>query len=292
MPKFKDHTEWFKEAQRLHKEKGLNAAQIKEEIGWHEGFRIDNSGSKGIRKVNLATKLTKDTKRAGKGKVPESTQQFFPDAKSHDTYRSSVARDKQGINERTRLASQDAGILYHKGHVQASEVGGSTSSRNLRLENGSNNSSHGQSSPNRAALLNSGTPVDWDGDAINYLDPSGLPNEYTPQAKQRILNAPADKVDEVTAQVDKETWDRIKKNPNARPIRTNPNPQVSNPPKKQNFPGLTRDAFNQGKPKPRRSAGSARSMRPTPRVPRGEAGFVSMPEIKLPNAKQLLILIK
>ena len=44
-------------------------------------------------------------------------------------------------------------------------------------------------------------------------------------------------------------------------------------------------------PKPpsgRRSAGSARTMRPTSRVPRAEAGFVSMPEVKLPNKKQLL----
>jgi hypothetical protein len=38
----------------------------------------------------------------------------------------------------------------------------------------------------------------------------------------------------------------------------------------------------------RRSALSARTMRPTSRAPRAEAGFVSMPEVKLPNKKQLL----
>ena len=254
MPNFKTDKEWFTEAKRLHKEKGLNAAQIKERIGFHEGFRIDNSSSQGIRKINLATKLKKDTKRNGKGKVPESTREFFPDDKSHDTYKRSVGRDKLGINARTRQASVDRGIQYHKGHIQSSEMGGSTTSRSLRLENGSNNSSHGKSSPPRGALLNTGTPLDWDGDAINYLDPSGLPNEYTPQDKQKILNAPADKVDEVTAEVDKKRWDAIKMNPDARPIRTNPNPRISNPPTKQNFHGLTRDAFNQGAPKPRGAA--------------------------------------
>jgi len=288
MPKFKDDKEWFKEAKRLHLEQGLNAAQIKEKIGFYPGFRINNSSSKGIDKVNLAVKLKKDPLRNSKGKVPESTRHFFPNDESHKPYPQTVGRDKSGINTRTRQATLDRGILYNKGHIQSSDLGGSTTSRNLRLENGSNNYSHGRVSPSRGALLNTGAPVDWNNDAINYLDPDGLPYEYSPQARQRILNAPADMVDEVTAQVDKEVWDRINKNPDARPIRTNPNPRVSNPPTKQNFPGLTRDAFNQGKPKPRRSAGSARSMKPTPRVPRGEAGFVSMPEIKLPNAKQLL----
>ena len=135
---------------------------------------------------------------------------------------------------------------YNKGHIQSSDLGGSTTSRNLRLENGSNNSSHGRVSPSRGALLNTGTPVNWDNDAINYLDPDGLPLEYSPKDKQRILNAPADMVDEVTAQVDKEVWDRINKNPDARPIRTNPNPRISNPPTKQNFNGLSISAFDRG----------------------------------------------
>jgi hypothetical protein len=246
MSKFKDDKEWFKEAKRLHQEQGLNAAQIREKIGFHEGFRIDNSSSQGIRKINLATKLKKDTLRNSKGKVPDSTRQFFPNDKSHKTYTQTVGRDKSGINTRTRQATLDRGILYHKGHIQSSDLGGSTTSRNLRLENGSNNSSHGRVSPSRGALLNTGAPVDWNNDAINYLDPDGLPLEYSPQAKQRILNAPADMVDEVTAQVDKEVWDRIKKNPDARPIRTNPNPRVSNPPTKQRFNGLSISAFDQG----------------------------------------------
>jgi hypothetical protein len=291
MPEFKTKKEWWQAAQKLQREQGLNAAQIKEKIGLFDGWRLDNSKSKGLTAVNLATKLKKDTLRAEKGKVPESTRSLFPDDKSHKTYRQSVNRDTLGVNQRTRQASQDSGITYHKGHIQASAEGGPTSSRGLRLENGSNNSSHGRTSPPRGALLNTGAPVDWNNDAINYLDPSGLPTEYSPKDKQAILNAPADKVDEVTAAVDKKIWDRIKMNPDARPIRTNPNPNISNPPKKQNFHGLTRDAFNQGVPKPpngRRSAGSARTMRPTSRVPRAEAGFVSMPEVKLPNKKQLL----
>ena len=251
MPNFKDDKEWFKEAKRLHQQEGLNAAQIREKIGFFEGFRIDNSSSVGIRKINLATKLAKDTKRNSKGKVPESTRQFFPEDKSFETYKKSVGRDKSGINSRTRQASQDRGIQYHKGHIQSSDLGGSTTSRNLRLENGSNNSAHGRSSPSRAALLNTGAPVDWDGDAINYLDPSGLPAEYSPKDKQRILNAPEDQIDEITEQVDKEVWDRIGQNPDARPIRTNPNARIVNPPTTQNYNGLTLDAFNQGTTKPR-----------------------------------------
>jgi hypothetical protein len=246
MPKFKDHKEWFKEARRLHREQGLNAAQIKEKIGFYEGFRIDNSSSKGITKINLATKLKKDTLRNSKGKVPESTSQFFFNDKSHKTYKQTAGRDKSGINARTRQSTLDSGIFYHKGHIQSSDLGGSTTSRNLRLENGSNNSSHGRVSPSRGALLNTGAPVDWNNDAINYLDPDGLPLEYSPQAKQRILNAPDGMVDKITAQVDKEVWDRIKKNPDARPIRTNPNPRVSNPPTKQRFNGLSISAFDRG----------------------------------------------
>ena len=246
MPKFKDDKEWFKEAQRLHREQGLNAAQIREKIGFYEGFRINNSSSKGIDKVNLATKLKKDTLRNSKGKVPDSTRQYFPNDKSHKTYTQTVGRDKSGINARTRQGTLDRGILYHKGHIQSSDLGGSTTSRNLRLENGSNNSSHGRVSPSRGALLNTGTPVNWDNDAINYLDPDGLPLEYSPKDKQRILNAPADMVDEVTAQVDKEVWDRINKNPDARPIRTNPDPRIFNPPTKQNFNGLSISAFDRG----------------------------------------------
>ena len=251
MAEFKDDKEWFKEAKRLHQQEGLNAAQIREKIGFFEGFRIDNSNSEGIRKINLATKLAKDTKRNSKGKVPESTRQFFPEDKSFKTYKKSVGRDKSGINDRTRQASQDKGIQYHKGHIQSSDLGGSTTSRNLRLENGSNNSAHGRSSPSRAALLNTGAPLDWNGDAINYLDPSGLPAEYSPKDKQRILNAPEDQIDEITAQVDKEVWDRIGQNPDARPIRTNPNARIVNPPTTQNYNGLTLDAFNQGTQKPR-----------------------------------------
>ena len=38
----------------------------------------------------------------------------------------------------------------------------------------------------------------------------------------------------------------------------------------------------------RRSSTSGRTMRPTSRVPRAEAGFVAMPEIKLPSKQQLL----
>jgi hypothetical protein len=269
MPKFKDDKEWFKEAKRLHQEQGLNASQIREKIGFHEGYRIDNSGSKGIRKINLATKLKKDTARNAKSKAPESTRQFFDSDESYQKYLDANAQDLRGIQSRTSKASKDSGTLYHKGHMQSSKEGGSWTSRNFRLENGSNNSSHGQTSPSRASLLTSGTPVDWDGDAINYLDPSGLPQEYTPKDKQRIQNAPADKVDEVTAQVDAERWKAIKENPDARPIRTNPNPQRRGPTTTQQFQGLTID-----------------SHKPGTRLPR--KGKLKIPKVNIPLAGGLL----
>ena len=246
MPNFKTKKEWITAAKALHFEKGLNAAQITEQIGLFPGWVLNNSSSGGIREVNSATKLKKDKLRADKAKVPDSTRQYFPDDNSHKTYKQTVGRDRSGINARTKQATVDSGTLYHKGHIQSSDLGGSTTSRNLHLENGSNNSSHGRTSPSRGALLNTGAPVDWNNDAINYLDPDGLPYEYTPQDKQRILNAPADKVDEVTAAVDKKRWDAINRNPDARPIRTNPNPRVSNPPTKQNFNGLSLSAFDRG----------------------------------------------
>ena len=52
-------------------------------------------------------------------------------------------------------------------------------------------------------------------------------------------------------QVQDARWKAIKENPNARPIRTNPNPQIKNPPTKQNFQGLTIDKTRPGVKLPR-----------------------------------------
>ena len=239
--------EWRKEGRRLLKE-GLSIEQIQEKIGkYNNGFRLENSGSKGINFRNVSIRDT----RAGLEKVPDESRKLFIDDESFETYKGSVAQDKRGIDARTREASRDSGIKYNKGHGQSARTGGPTSSRNLMLENGSRNSAHGATNPNRAALLNTGVATSWKEDAINYQDSSGLPLEYTPKDKQRIRNAPADMVDEVTAQVDAERWKAIKANPQARPVRTNPNARVVNPPTKQNFQGLTIDKTRPGVPLPR-----------------------------------------
>jgi hypothetical protein len=248
--------EWRAEGRRLHRQEGLNALQIRKIIGDKEGFDIENSNSLGIRFRPKGVKA----KRLKLEKVPDSNRSLFVDDESFNKYKKSVAQDKRGINERTTQASKDRGIKYNKGHLQSAETGGPTSSRNLTLENGSRNSSHGAASASRGALLNTGVSTSWKEDAINYLDSSGLPLEYPPKALQEIRRASPDMVDEVTAKVDKEVWDRIKKNPNARPIRTNPNPQIFNPPTKQNFAGLTIDQTRPGLPKPRKVK--------TPKIPK------------------------
>lgn len=239
--------EWRTEGRRL-KAEGLSIPEIQERIGKYNGtYRLEHSNSKGIHFRNVSIR----NERAKLEKVPDSNRSLFIDDESFDKYKKSVAQDKRGIDERTRTSSQESGIKYNKGHGQSAKTGGPTSSRNLRLENGARNSSHGSANPPRGALLNTGVATSWKEDAINYQDPSGLPQEYTPRDKQIISNAPADKVDEVTAKVDAARWEAIKKNPNARPIRTNPNPQVHNPPTKQNFTGLTIDQTKPGLPKPR-----------------------------------------
>ena len=239
--------EWRTEGRRLFKE-GLSVKDIEKRIGKHHGdFRLEPSTKQGIKFRDVTVKL----RRREKEKVPDSNRALFIDDESFEKYKDSVAQDKRGIDERTKLATKESGTKYNKGHGQSAETGGPTSSRNLMLENGSRNSSHGASNPSRGGLLNTGIATSWREDAINYQDSSGLPLEYTPKDKQRIRNAPPDMVDEVTAQVDAERWKAIKENPNARPIRTNPKPQVHNPPTKQNFHGLTIDVTRPGVPKPR-----------------------------------------
>ena len=247
--------EWRKEGRRLKRE-GLSIEKIQEKIGKYNGtFRLENSNSKGINFRNVSIRNA----RAELEKVPEASRDLFPkgldpkDPNSFEEYKRTVAQDKIGIDARTKLASQERGIKYNKGHGQSAKTGGPTSSRNLMLENGSRNSAHGAANPNRASLLNTGVSTSWKEDAINYQDSSGLPLEYTPKDKQRIRNAPADMVDDVTAEVDAARWKAIKENPNARPIRTNPNPKVVNPPTKQNFHGLTIDKSRPGIKLPKES---------------------------------------
>jgi hypothetical protein len=241
MPELTDR-EWRAEGRRLFREEGLTIKQIADKIGKRDGIRIENSNSQGIK--FRPTSIRADRIKAEK--VPDSNRTLFISDESFETYKQSVAQDKRGIDARTRQATQDRGIKYNKGHGQSAKTGGPTSSRNLMLENGARNSAHGAANPNRASLLNTGVATSWKEDAINYQDASGLPLEYTPKDKQRIRNAPADMVDEVTAQVDAERWKAIKANPQARPVRTNPNARVVNPPTKQNFQGLTIDKTRPG----------------------------------------------
>ena len=239
--------EWRAEGRRL-KAEGLSIENIHERIGkYNNGYRLERSNSKGIhfRPLNIRADRVKAEK------VPDVSRGLFINDESFDKYKKSVAQDKRGIDARTKQASTDRGIKYNKGHGQSAKTGGPTSSRNLMLENGARNSAHGQANPPRAGLVNTGIATSWREDAINYQDSSGLPLEYTPKDKQTIRNAPADQIDEVTAKVDEARWKAIKENPKARPIRTNPNPQVKNPPTKQNFPGLTIDKTRPGLPKPK-----------------------------------------
>ena len=239
--------EWRKEGRRLKKE-GLSIEEIHKRIGkYNNGYRLEHSNSKGINFRNVSIRET----RAALEKVPDESRKLFIDDESFDTYKASVAQDKRGIDARTRQATKDSGIKYNKGHGQSAKTGGPTSSRNLMLENGARNSGHGATNPNRGALLNTGVATSWKEDAINYQDSSGLPLEQTPWDNQQIRNAAPDKVDEVTRQVQDARWEAIRKNPNARPIRTNPNPQVKNPPTKQNFQGLTIDKTRPGVKLPR-----------------------------------------
>ena len=243
--------EWRKEGRRL-KAEGLSIENIHERIGkYNSGYRLERSNSKGInfRPLNIRADRVKAEK------VPDSSRALFISDESFETYKKSVAQDKRGIDARTKQASTDSGTKYNKGHGQSAKTGGPTSSRNLMLENGARNSAHGQANPPRAGLVNTGVATSWKEDAINYQDSSGLPLEYTPKDKQTIRNSPVDQIDDVTARVDKARWKAIKENPNARPIRTNPNPQIKNPPTKQNFAGLTIDQTRPGLPKPRMPKG-------------------------------------
>lgn len=243
--------EWRAEGRRL-KAEGLSIENIHERIGkYNNGYRLERSNSKGInfRPLNIRADRVKAEK------VPDESRGLFIDDESFDKYKKSVAQDKRGIDARTKQATTDKGIKYNKGHGQSAKTGGPTSSRNLMLENGARNSAHGQANPSRAGLVNSGVATSWREDAINYQDSSGLPLEQTPWDNQQIRNAAPDQVDAVTAKVQEARWKAIKKNPNARPIRTNPNPQVKNPPTKQNFAGLTIDKTRPGSPKPRAPKG-------------------------------------
>ncbi len=249
--------EWRTEGRRL-KAEGLSIKQIQDKIGKYNGtYRLENSTRLGIHFRNVSIRNA----RAEAEKVPDSNRELFIDDESFEGYKKSVGQDKQGIDARTAKATVDSGTKYNKGHGQSARTGGPTSSRNLMLENGARNSAHGAANPSRGGLLNTGVATSWKADAINYQDSSGLPLEYTPQDKAKIRNAPADKVDDVTAQVDEARWKAIKENPQARPIRTNPNAQVVNPPTKQQFHGLTIDKTRPGVKLPRKSSKLAKAVK-------------------------------
>jgi hypothetical protein len=226
MATYSSKAEWLAEGRRL-LSIGTSVDELKKKIGTY----TDSDGQlhavqrkkEGIIGRNMTNVKARNKRRDGWEAIPEVLKELFSSPEAFEQYQIDVKRGKADITAKTKQAGEN-GIEYNKGHITSAKDGGPSTERNYRLENKRNNASHGALSPPVEAARNAGFSTTWTEDAVNYQDPSGLPTEYTPKDKLEILNAPPDKVDEVTAAVDRRRWEAIKKNPDARPIRTNPNP--------------------------------------------------------------------
>jgi hypothetical protein len=256
MPHYSSKAEWLAEGRRL-LSIGTSVDDLKKQIGTY----TDSGGQlhavqrkkEGIIGRNMTNVKARNKRRDGWEAIPESLKELFSSPEAFEEYQLSVKQGKAEITRKTRQAGEN-GTEYNKGHITSAKDGGPSTERNYRLENKRNNASHGASSPPVEAARNAGYSTTWKEDAINFQDPSGLPTEYTPKDKLEILNAPPDKIDQVTADVDRRRWEAIKKNPDARPIRTNPNPNRRSTLRPGNVPSGVMTSTPPVRPKPSRKA--------------------------------------
>ena len=132
---------------------------------------------------NYGTKTKADEARAESEKIPAFVKQLFEQTGQPERYDEFV----NWVEEGNRLQKQRTPVGFNVGHIGALSKGKPNVPSNRRLENAAENQRRGdKAEPSDKSLLVTGVPRTWQEAVINFLDPTGLPTELTPQDTQRI----------------------------------------------------------------------------------------------------------
>jgi hypothetical protein len=146
-------------------------------------LRVRPKGGGRLSAENYGTKAKADEARAESEKIPAYVQQLFEQYGQPDRYQEFVDYVKEG----NRLQKQRTPVGFNVGHIGALSKGKPNVPSNRRLESASENQRRSdKDEPSDEALLVTGVPRTWQEAVINFLDPTGLPTELTPQDTQRI----------------------------------------------------------------------------------------------------------
>jgi len=132
---------------------------------------------------NYGTKSKADAARAEAEQVPAYVERLFEQYGSPERFEEFVNWVKEGNKQQ----KQRTPAGFNVGHIGALSKGKPNVPTNRRLESAAENQRRGdKAEPSDEALLVTGVPRTWEEAVINFLDPSGLPTELTPQDTQRI----------------------------------------------------------------------------------------------------------
>jgi len=146
-------------------------------------LRVRPKGGGRLSAENYDTKTKADLARAESEKIPAYVQQLFEQYGQPERFNEFV----NWVEEGNRLQKQRTPAGFNVGHIGALSKGNPNVPTNRRLENAAENQRRGdKAEPSDESLLVTGVPRTWQEAVINFLDPTGLPTELTPQDTQRI----------------------------------------------------------------------------------------------------------
>lgn len=132
---------------------------------------------------NYGTKTKADEARTEAEKIPAYVRQLFGQYGQPERFNEFV----NWVEEGNRLQKQRTPAGFNVGHIGALSKGKPNVPTNRRIENAAENQRRGdKAEPSDESLLVTGVPRTWQEAVINFLDPTGLPTELTPQDTQRI----------------------------------------------------------------------------------------------------------
>ena len=183
--------EWQQKANSQYVKGSYSAQQMLRDWGYPQGmsadtWKIDFDKGKVRRKNRSVRRQNRDvynTTRAEAEKIPAYVQQLFEQYGQPERYNEFVS----WVEEGNRLQKQRTPVGFNVGHIGALSKGKPNVPTNRRLEIASVNQERSdKDEPSDEALLVTGVPRTWQEAVINFLDPTGLPTELTPQDTQRI----------------------------------------------------------------------------------------------------------
>lgn len=132
---------------------------------------------------NFETKAKADKLRGEAEKIPAFVKQLFEQYGQPERFQEFVNWVEEGNRQQKQRTPQG----FNVGHIGSLSKGKPNVPSNRRLEMAAINQQRGdKAEPSDESLLVTGVPRTWEEAVINFLDPSGLPTELTPQDTQRI----------------------------------------------------------------------------------------------------------